>query len=175
MKPLLLITAIVIVAIVGCREKSEQFFKESTDSDSVFLEKLKTKSKKISNTVTFKSNYLVSGAGTVDEKHTIQFKEGITENDCDTLLIDNFKIFCLHHGENGEEIKPGTNKFRYYANIVGIKNTKYGRVISGPNIPNNLDYDTRIELWHTGEEWQRPMVITEVIVRIHGMITGYYK
>lgn len=124
---------------------------------------------------TFKSTYCISGAGRVNEKHTIQFRYGKTDKDCDTLLIDNFKIFCLHDGESGEEIKPKTKKFRYYSNIIGVKNTKHGRIISSPSIPNNLDYKTRIEIWHKGGAWDIEKGIEKVIVRIHGMVTGYYK
>lgn len=45
---------------------------------------------------TFISNYVLSGAGGSKESHVIEFREGRTEEDCDTLLIDNFKILCLH-------------------------------------------------------------------------------
>lgn len=124
---------------------------------------------------TFISNYVLSGAGGSKESHVIEFREGRTEEDCDTLLIDNFKILCLHSGEIGEEIEKSTNKFRYYSNIIGVKNPEHGRIISGPKIPNNLDYDTKIELWHKGGTWDVSKGIEKVIVRIHGMVTAYYK
>lgn len=102
-----------------------------------------------------------------NEKHSIVYNPGLSENSCDTLYIDNQKYFVLNTGYTGEEISKG--KYNWSTDIHRVLDAKSGRQLG----PNTIDYDFRCYIF-VGTDSQNKKA-NKVFLENHGSSVTYYK